>query len=62
VSRRRGEPIGDGRDRGRSGLGALAAGQVALGGELGGEGGVAGEAQDLELAVGRWPVSTMRRR
>jgi hypothetical protein len=35
----------------RSGLGSLAAGQIAFGSELGGEGYVAGEAQDLELAV-----------
>src|SRR5215217_9450473 len=35
-----------------SGRGSLAANQVTLGGELGGEGGVAGEAEDLELAVG----------
>src|SRR5215218_10532822 len=35
-----------------SGRGPLAAGQIPLGGELGGERRVAGEAENLELAVG----------
>ena len=35
-----------------SGRGSLAAGQVTLGDELGGEGRVTGQAEDLELAVG----------
>src|SRR5215218_4863776 len=35
-----------------SGRSSLAAGQIPVGGELGGEGRVAGQAQDLELAVG----------